>query len=166
MRSSAGGRGLVADMEGCWMCARAPYDPQHPVVCMDEQPKQLIEERRTPLPIRPGRPRGGTTNTSVMAAAACGCSTSRWVAGDVRVSERRTAIDWAHMGARSSVDAPRYRPGEITLVCDQLNTHRLASFDKAFEPGKAPWLAGKLDLMPHPSTAAGSTRPKASLQAC
>ena len=29
-----------------------PYDPKRPVVCFDEQPRQLIAEVRTPVPAR------------------------------------------------------------------------------------------------------------------
>ena len=32
-----------------------PYDPECPVVCMDEASKQLIAEVRQPLPAQPGR---------------------------------------------------------------------------------------------------------------
>lgn len=31
-----------------------PYDTKRPVVCMDEQPKQLIEHRNEPLPTKAG----------------------------------------------------------------------------------------------------------------
>ena len=31
-----------------------PYNPQRPVVCMDEKPYQLLGEARSPLPMRPG----------------------------------------------------------------------------------------------------------------
>ena len=31
-----------------------PYNPQIPVVCMDEKPYQLLGEAREPLPMRPG----------------------------------------------------------------------------------------------------------------
>ena len=31
-----------------------PYDPQHPVVCMDEKPYQLLDDAREALPMRPG----------------------------------------------------------------------------------------------------------------
>jgi DDE superfamily endonuclease len=34
----------------------APYDRRFPVVCMDESPKQLIEETRVPIPMQPGQP--------------------------------------------------------------------------------------------------------------
>ena len=32
------------------------YDPQNPVVCMDESPKQLIAETRIPVPASPEKP--------------------------------------------------------------------------------------------------------------
>lgn len=31
-----------------------PYNPEVPVVCMDEKPYQLLGETREPLPMRPG----------------------------------------------------------------------------------------------------------------
>ena len=31
------------------------YDPDHPVICVDEKSKQLIEETRRPIPLKPGR---------------------------------------------------------------------------------------------------------------
>ena len=33
-----------------------PYDPTHPVVCLDEISTQLVAETRTPLPAEPGQP--------------------------------------------------------------------------------------------------------------
>ena len=34
---------------------KQPYDEEYPVVCMDESPKQLIEEARPNLPMKPGQ---------------------------------------------------------------------------------------------------------------
>ena len=31
-----------------------PYDPSYPVVCFDEKSKQLLEDSRTPIPMKPG----------------------------------------------------------------------------------------------------------------
>ena len=33
-----------------------PEDPQRPLVCMDEVPKQLISDVRDPLPAQPEQP--------------------------------------------------------------------------------------------------------------
>ena len=66
-----------------------PYDPKRPVVCFDEQPRQLIAEVRTPVPMAPGRPqridyeyrRAGTTSTGGPARPTCSSSLNRWPAG-------------------------------------------------------------------------------------
>ena len=48
---------FVAAMEDVLELYRRPYDERFPVVCMDEQPVQLVKETRVPLPPRPARPR-------------------------------------------------------------------------------------------------------------
>lgn len=128
-----------------------PYDPRHPVVGMDEQPKQLIEERRAPLPVRAGQP-ARHDHEYVRHGCCCVWMFNEPLAGwrDVRVSERRTAVDWAHQ-VRALVDDPRFAQAErITLVCDQLNTHALASLYKAFPPEEAHRLASKIELIHTP----------------
>jgi hypothetical protein len=46
---------FVACMEDVLEVYRRPYDPQRPVICLDEQPTQLIGETRVPLPAQPGQ---------------------------------------------------------------------------------------------------------------
>lgn len=46
---------FVAQMELVLDVYKRPYDPRHPVVCMDESPKQLIGEMKTPIPASPGQ---------------------------------------------------------------------------------------------------------------
>ena len=47
---------FVANMEEMVLDVyKCPYDPEHPVVCMDESPKQLIAEAKSPIPAAPGR---------------------------------------------------------------------------------------------------------------
>ena len=47
---------FVAHMEEVLDLYQQPYDPNYPVVNMDEKPVQLIEETRTPIPASPGKP--------------------------------------------------------------------------------------------------------------
>ena len=47
---------FVCQMEQVLEIYKRPYDPKRPVVCMDEQPKQLISEVSRPVPAAPGRP--------------------------------------------------------------------------------------------------------------
>jgi hypothetical protein len=69
---------------------------------------------------------------------------------DVPVTKPKTAVDWAHQ-VQALVDQPRYAQVEqITLVCDNLNTHHLASLYQAFEPAEARRIARKLELVPTP----------------
>ena len=40
---------FVADMENVLETYAEAYDPQHPVLCMDEQPVQLLKETKVPV---------------------------------------------------------------------------------------------------------------------
>jgi hypothetical protein len=48
---------FVACMEDVLDVYSMPYDPDFPVVCMDEQPVQLLKETRTPIPATLNHPR-------------------------------------------------------------------------------------------------------------
>jgi hypothetical protein len=51
-----GNSAFVACMEKVLDIYKKPYDPDNPVICMDESPKQLIGETRRPIPmVRTGR---------------------------------------------------------------------------------------------------------------
>ena len=123
-----------------------PYDPHRPLVCMDEQPVQLIKETRVALPAQLGAPacydfeyeRNGTAAIFLFTEPLKG-----W--REVSVTEHRTGVDWAHQ-IRHLLDV-RYPNAEaICLVMDNLNTHRIASLYEAFPPQEARRLARKLDL--------------------
>jgi hypothetical protein len=142
---------FVCQMEQVLEVYKRPYDSRRPVVCMDEQPRQLISETRRPIPAAAGRPgrvdyeytREGTCTAWMFVEPLGG-----W--RDVRVTERKTAVDWAEQ-VRQLVDDPRYAGAErITLVCDNLNTHGLASLYKAFGPAEALRIARRLELVHTP----------------
>jgi hypothetical protein len=137
---------FVAHMEDVLEVYHLPYDPSCPVICMDEQPVQLVKETRVPLPAKPGQPkavdyeyeRNGTANLFIFTEPLTG-----W--RKVVVSERRTAIDWA--GEIQRLLEHDYAHSEqVILVCDQLNIHRVASLDEAFTPATARRLACRLDI--------------------
>ncbi len=129
-----------------------PYNPARPLVCLDEMPEQLLADTRAPLPPEParaertGRParvdyeyeRRGTANLFLVCEPLAG---QRWVT----VTDRRTAIDWAHQ-IKELVDG-RYPVAErIVLVLDNLNTHTPGSLYEAFPPAEAKRLAEKLEI--------------------
>lgn len=123
----------------------AEPDPVRPLVCLDEKPYQMLSQTREPLPAEPGQPRRedseykreGTCNLFLFFDPhAC------W--RHVDVTERRTAVDFAHE-LKWLVDE-RYPEAEaIRLVVDNLNTHTPASLYKAFHPEEARRIARKIE---------------------
>jgi transposase len=123
-----------------------PYDPLHPVVCMDESSKQLVADVRAPLPMESGKPqrnddhyeRRGTRNLFLACEPLRG-----W--REVKVTQRRTKVDWAHF-IQQLVDVHYPDAKKIVLVMDNLNTHRPASLYEAFEPAEAKRIWDRLEI--------------------
>ena len=44
-------------MEAVLEIYQQPYDPDYPVICMDEKPYQLLAEKRHPIPMKRGQPK-------------------------------------------------------------------------------------------------------------
>ena len=137
---------FVAHMEDVLDVYQMPYDPQGPVVCMDEQPVQLIKATRQPLSAVPGQPekvdyeyeRKGTANIFLFTEPLRGTR-------HVRVTEQRTAVDWAHE-IRDLLEVHYPDAVRVRLVCDNLNTHGIGSLYAAFPPEQARRLASRLEI--------------------
>jgi DDE superfamily endonuclease len=133
-------------MEDVLAVYHLPYDPEYPVVCMDESCKQLIGEVRDPIPCTPGKPvriddeyvRNGVAEIFMEVEPLAG---RRHVA----VTEHRTRIDWA-LQIKQMLDERYPDAHKVRLVMDNLNTHNIASLYEAFEPGEARRLAERLDI--------------------
>lgn len=136
----------VACMEDVLTVYERPFDATAPVICMDEQPVQLIKDTRQPIPAAAGRParidyeyeRNGTAAIFMFTEPKAG-----W--RNVSVRERRTKVDWALEVRRLLVgryaDVPK-----LTLVMDNLNTHTTGSLYEAFLPAEARLLARRLEI--------------------
>jgi hypothetical protein len=126
-------------------CAR-PYDPAHPMVCMDEKPYQLLGHVRDPIPARPGRDR--LMDSEYVRAGTC--SIFCWVEPlrgwrRVDAQPRRTKVDWARQVKRMlTCDYPEAET--VVLVMDNLNTHGIGSLYEAFDPETAFALAQRLEI--------------------
>ena len=137
---------FVADMEDVLEIYKRPYNPAIPVVCMDEQPTQLIKETRKNIPVAPGKPeridyeyeRNGTAVNFMFTEPLVG-----W--RKVNVRQRKTAIDWAHE-IKELLDKDYPDVEKVILVCDNLNTHKIASLYETFEPKEARRLAERLEM--------------------
>jgi hypothetical protein len=122
-----------------------PYDPQYPVICVDESPYQLVSEARQPLPMVPGQllrydyeyRREGTCNLFMLFQPLQG-----W--RHVKVTDRRTAKDFAYC-MQELVDVHFPKAAVISVVLDNLNTHTPAALYEAFPPVQARRLLRKLD---------------------
>jgi len=137
---------FVAAMEDVLEEYERPYDPKRPRVNMDEQPVQLVKEIRQPLPVEPGQPRR-YDHEYERAGTACVFLFTEALPGwrQVSVRAQRTAVDWAQEVA--ALLEGRYAEAEkVILICDNLNTHTIASLYKAFPPERARRLAQRLEI--------------------
>lgn len=116
---------------------KRPPNEEMPVVCMDESPKQLIKETRLPIQIEPGHEakedfeyeRCGVANIFLASEPLTG---KRYV----EVTERKTKVDWAKFIKQIADDWYKDAP-KITLVMDNLSTHKPSALYEAFEPKEA-----------------------------
>jgi len=128
---------FVANMEEVLEVYERPYDPDYPVVCMDEQPVQLLNETRVPIKATKQHPqrvdyeyeRNGTASIFMFAEPLAGYR-------QATASPQRTKTDWA-LEVANLLDT-RYADCEwITLVMDNLNTHTKGAFYETFPPDQA-----------------------------
>jgi hypothetical protein len=137
---------FAASMEEVLDVYARPYDARYPVLCMDEQPIQLLKESRQPIAGTKTHPRrvdyeyerAGTASIFMFCEPLSG-----W--RQVSVRARRTKVDWAQ-----EVEAllrTRYASVEkVLLVSDNLNTHTKGAFYETFEPEEARSLVRRLEF--------------------
>jgi len=126
---------------------KRPFDPDYPVVCMDETSTQCVKEVRPVMAAKPGQierydveyERNGVAHLIQFYAPFVG-----W--RRIQVADNHAACEWAK-GVRTLVEKDFADAKRITLVMDNLNTHTGASLYKAFEPHIARALLDKLEFM-------------------
>lgn len=122
-----------------------PYDSRNPILGVDEKPKQLVEDSRKSIPMRPGKAekydyeyiRNGKANIFVAVEPKHG----RRVA---KVTRQRTKKDFA----KFMQDVVLYYPcaEKLRIVLDNLNTHFESSFYETFEKDEAERILRKLEF--------------------
>lgn len=133
-------------MEEVLSIYKRPYNTDHPVICLDESSKQLVDEVRQPIPVEPGQPerfdteykRNGVANLFIAFEPLAGQRL-------VEVTDQRKKVDFAHF-VKQLVDEHYPTAKTLLLVMDNLNTHNKSSLYEAFEPEEAKRLADKLDI--------------------
>jgi hypothetical protein len=128
---------FAAHMEEVLETYAKPYDPMYPVLCMDEQPIQLVKETRKPIAATARHPRrvdyeyerAGTASIFMFTEPLSG-----WREATAR--PKKTKVDWALEMARL-LDGRYRKCKKVILVCDNLNTHTIGAFYEAFKPDRA-----------------------------
>ena len=128
---------FVTNMERVLDVYKRPYNSDYPVVCMDESPKQLIEEGRSSTAMKPGQEarvhyeyiRNGIVNIFMANEPLQG---KRFV----EVTEFKTKKDWA-LFVKRITDEQYPDAKRITLVMDNFKTHAASAFYETFEPEEA-----------------------------
>jgi transposase len=132
-------------MENVLDVYKRPYSPDNPVVCMDESPKQLIGETRITNKMKDGcklqdyeYSRKGVCNIFMANEPLSGKRI-------VKITERKTKQDWAEFIKDIADEYPKAK--KITLVMDNLNTHKPASLYEKYEPKQAKELWDRFEFV-------------------
>jgi hypothetical protein len=154
---------FVAAMEDVLEVYERPFDPECPLVCLDEGSKQILSDKReaiqmkpTPIPIPTPIPtpipepasasvtrydneyeRQGTCSLFMLSQPLLGQR-------EVLVRDRRTGADYAQV-VRYLCDEVHPDAKKIVLVQDNLNTHGPWSLYQAFEPQEAQRLIARIE---------------------
>ncbi len=138
---------FVACMEEVLETYAIAYDPQHPVLCMDEQPVQLLKETRVSIAATKDHgkrvdyeyERNGTASIFMFAEPLSGFR-------QTTARKRRTKVDWATEVA-DLLDTRYVDCEKVTIVLDNLNTHTKGAFYEAFEPAVARAYLKRIDFV-------------------
>lgn len=137
---------FTAAMEDVLDIYAKPYNPAVPVLCMDEQPVQLVGEVKTPINATRSHPkrvdyeyeRAGVANVFMFTEPLSG-----W--RQANVCATKTKVDWATEMA--GLLEGRYADCEkVIVVCDNLNTHSKGAFYETFEPARARELSRRVEF--------------------
>jgi hypothetical protein len=133
-------------MEDVLEVYKLPYDPQRPLICMDEMPRQLLADKQDPLPCQTAQPakqdygyqRKGVADLFILFEPLQG---KRFV----EITEKRRKVEWATVMKQVS-DVLYPQAEKIIVVLDNLNTHTPSSFYETFEPEEARRLAERFEF--------------------
>jgi len=125
---------------------KLPMDELYPVVCMDESPKQLIEEVAS-TPIKQGQQaRVNYEDTRPVMVNFFRPSEPLKGKRLVEITEHKTKKDWAKFMKRIANEMyPEAK--KIRLVMDNFKTHNASAFYEAFEPEEAKRLWDRFEFI-------------------
>lgn len=123
-----------------------PYSEKYPVVCIDEKSKQLIEDSRVPISLKPGRPlkydgeyrRMGTKNIFIAIEPKAGKR-------KIDVTDQRKKPDFAHF-VSGLVLKDYQHAKKVIIILDNLNTHFPGSFYETFSKPEAQRILKRIEF--------------------
>lgn len=135
------------------------YDPKNPVVCVDEQPYQLLGHKEEPIPMNPENARKtdeeGKKVLNVRKEdyeyereGTCNIFMISEPFGDFRdtkTTERRTKKDFAEL-LKDISDINYPEAEKIRLVADNLNIHNLKVLYEVYPPEEARRIAKRFEI--------------------
>jgi transposase len=137
---------FVCQMEQVLDVYQRPYNQQYPVVCLDESPKQLLSESRTPIKTSHGTTlydseylRQGVVQIYMRFEPLIGKR-------EVHLRESNNRLEWARMVA-DIVENQYASATRITLVQDNLKAHKPAALYEIFEPQRAKAILDKIEFV-------------------
>jgi len=138
---------FVARMEDVLAVYARGFNDEYPVVCMDEKPFQLLDQRYEPIPMSHNNhklkydceyERKGTCSIFMFTEPLAG-----W--RNAFALPQRTKTDWANQ-MKWLLDEQYPMAKKIVLVMDNLNTHGTHSFYETFPPEEAFRLSQRLEI--------------------
>jgi hypothetical protein len=137
---------FVCQMEDVLEVYKLPYNPNRPLICMDEMPKQLLADQQDPLSCKAGKPakqdygykRNGVADLFMLFEPLQG---KRFV----EVTEKRRKVEWATVMKHVS-DVLYPQAEKVIVVLDNLNTHTPSAFYETFAPEEARRLVERFEF--------------------
>jgi hypothetical protein len=125
---------------------KRPYDPNRPVICLDETSKQLISEKRQPLTTSDGTilsdyeyRREGVCDLYLVCEPLVG---QRYIT----LRDNHDRLDWATVVA-DIVETHYAQAEQVTLVQDNLSAHKPSALYELFEPERARRILDKIEFV-------------------
>lgn len=128
---------------------KRPYDPNHPVLCLDEMLKQLVSEKRNPIITENGTTlydyeykREGSCDIYVVCEPLAG---KRYM----YVEDNHNRLTWARIVA--DIITTQYEDAEkITIVQDNLSAHKPSAMYEIFSAEEAHKILSRIEFVHTP----------------
>jgi transposase len=137
---------FVCQMEQVLEVYKRPYDSDQPVVCLDESPKQLVSEVRTPITLPDGSTRYDYEYQREGAAEVYMCFEPLAGQRSITVVDTHDRLQWAQIVA-DLVEKQYPTVRRLTLVQDNLSAHKPSAMYELFAPEKAKAILDKIEFV-------------------